>query len=258
MAPRDEVTGSMKQVLKLSLRIQPPLLHLTLTPTFTSHPICSSSSQFTWLPPTQMLRPKASDPSLSHSPHAMRQQFRPGPPSKETSSSPLLHTARTSFRSHLDQCEQPPPVSWLLPGPSAVCSPPAGRASPLRLRRSLSWLLQTPQSSSRPMRPCSSWGWPSPASSPAGLGPWPGSFQPHSPPCSSLSPPSLRAFAHVARSAWNTLSYFQGSFLSLLRPQPQSHLLQEASKASLSKEAHSLSSIITRCVPPSAMIPSAP
>lgn len=61
----------------------------------------------------------------------------------------LLSPMQTSIHLDLDQCEQPPPVSWLRPHASAVCSPPAARARLFPLGRSLPWLFKSPQSSPR-------------------------------------------------------------------------------------------------------------
>lgn len=72
------------------------------------------------------------------------------------------YPTQTSIHPHRDQCEQPPPISWLLPHPSAVHSPPAARARPLKLSRSLPGLFKSP-SSPGPRRRCRTCCLPSPA-----------------------------------------------------------------------------------------------
>lgn len=74
----------------------------------------------------------------------------------------LLSPTQISIHPHRDQCEQPPPMSWLLPHPSAVRSPPAARARPLKLSRSLPGLFKSP-SSPGPRRRCRTCYLPSPA-----------------------------------------------------------------------------------------------
>lgn len=182
MAPRDGVTGSVKQGFTLGPYIQPRLLYLSLipppypvqpaSPHLSSHachpPRCSVPKPWTHL----SLTPHIQGTSDSYLVHLQVHH--------------LLHTACTSIRS-LDECS-------LLLSPGFYLAP---LQSALHQQPEPDHFLGCSKHSSHhglrgPARPGACL---LPTPSPAALRSWLGSLQPYSPPCSSLSPPSLSAFA---------------------------------------------------------------
>ena len=245
MAPRDGVTGSVKQGFTLGPYILPRLLYLNLIP---------PPSPVQTAPPISVHTPAIH-------PDAQSQSLGPIFLSHPTSNAPAIPTW-SAFK-FTTSCIPPVPPST--PWTSAVSTCLLGSTWPLYSlfstssprARSFSWLLQT-QFSPRPMRPCTTWCLPSPhpisccseilagfppailtslqllePSKPQGLCnvllPQPGTFFPI---------PIARSFLYLGLSLEATSSKKPPWLPSL-------------------KEVHSRPSI-TPCVPPSAIISRAP